>query len=157
MRILTFSSVLLCVVLAACGDEEKPRTETTTDTTKADVINTRYSDTSCYRSAIAGDTISMQVITLADSVVGFLAYNFKEKDDNIGSIRGRLRGDTLLAEYTFSSEGIRSVRQVAFIRKDSVYVEGFGESSMVNNKMIFKNPDSLKFPSSTKLSKVECE
>ena len=157
MRIITLSSVFLSLVFASCGDQETPKAETTADSLKPDIINTRYSDTSCYRSANGGDTFSLQVITLADSVVGFLAYNFKEKDDNIGSIRGRLRGDTLVAEYTFSSEGIRSVRQVAFMRRDSAYVEGFGESSMLNNKMIFKKPDSLNFTNGIRLNKVDCE
>jgi hypothetical protein len=54
-----------------------------------------------------------------------LTYNIFEKDGNMGSLRGRVIGDTILAAYTFQSEGVTSVREVAFLKKDSILVEGF--------------------------------
>jgi hypothetical protein len=40
------------------------------------------------------------------SVVGNLCYRFFEKDKNDGTVIGKLQGDTLIADYTFMSEGV---------------------------------------------------
>nr|GFC68635.1 hypothetical protein [Tanacetum cinerariifolium] len=37
-----------------------------------------------------------------------------------------MHGDTLVADYTFQSEGTTSIRQVVFLRRDIGFIEGFG-------------------------------
>src|SRR5262245_5499314 len=66
-------------------------------------------------------------VTIDTLVTGSLVYKLAEKDANKGSLKGSLRGDTLVAEYTFQAEGTTSVRQVAFLIKDSTATEGFGD------------------------------
>ena len=99
----------------------------------------------CYRYEGTNDTISLKVVRNADAVTGTLDYNFKEKDDNRGTIKGNLKGDLLIADYTFTSEGVQSTRQVVFKLKDNFVVEGYGD-----------NTDSLAFNDSMKLVEATC-
>ena len=90
------------------------------------------------------------------AVTGNLYYNFYEKDKNNGTITGKMKGDTLIADYTFMSEGTQSIREVAFLLTDSTAKEGYGEMQQQNNKMTFASPAKISFDKSFILSKKEC-
>ena len=103
------------------------------------------------------DIISANLIIDGQNVSGNLAYNFYEKDKNTGSILGTIKGDTLLADYTFQSEGQESIRQVTFLRKNKTLIEGYGESKQDGNKSVFSNAKAIAFNSSTLLKEVSCK
>src|SRR5215204_2296817 len=65
----------------------------------------------CYKYASETDTIELKLIHLGQSITGTLVYKLREKDRNMGTIQGRMQGDILVADYTFQSEGVSSVRQ----------------------------------------------
>jgi hypothetical protein len=113
----------------------------------------------CYSSIKSKDTIAMDLKIDKDfAVVGNLCYRFFEKDKNDGTVVGKLRGHTLIADYTFMSEGITSLRQVVFVKKENTYVEGFGEIvTDANGKVMYKDIKKLKFDNSIVLTKVDCE
>ncbi len=67
-----------------------------------------------------------------------------------------MKGDTLLADYTFMSEGKQSVRQVVFLIKDTAAIEGYGDVEERNNKMVFKNISQIPFEKGQRLHKVPC-
>jgi hypothetical protein len=90
-------------------------------------------------------------------VSGTLVYNFFEKDKNTGTIKGEMKGDVLVAEYTFMSEGMESVRAVAFKKIGKNFMEGYGESEEMNGKDVFKSTDALSFSNSVMLSPYDCE
>ena len=92
----------------------------------------------------------------ANVVTGKLSYKFYEKDSNIGEFKGQLKGDTLLADYKFMSEGQVSTRQVIFLIKNNVAKEGYGDMEEKNGKMVFKNRKSISFATGLILNKVEC-
>ncbi|SHN67044.1 hypothetical protein SAMN05444395_10462 [Flavobacterium fryxellicola] len=101
----------------------------------------------------------MQLMVKGNQVTsGKLSYNFYEKDKNEGTLIGVLKGDTLVADYTFMSKGISSVRQVVFLRKGNIYVEGYGDVvEVASGKVIFKDIKQLKFDGKSVLSKVDCK
>jgi hypothetical protein len=66
-------------------------------------------------------------------------------------------GDTLIADYTFASEGTVSVREVAFLKKDHVLIEGFGDIEEKAGKSIFKNIATLRFDDKLALRETECK
>lgn len=68
-----------------------------------------------------------------------------------------MRDNILVGEYTFMSEGIQSIRQVAFKFEDSAFVEGYGETYTKEGKEYFKDIDSLKFNDSMKLTALNCK
>jgi hypothetical protein len=94
---------------------------------------------------------------MGETVSGTLEYSLDGKDRNRGTIQGVIRDELLVADYTFFSEGIRSVRQVAFLKKDSFYVEGYGEIDTSENRHRFRNTDSLWYNDSIRLLKTECQ
>ena len=113
----------------------------------------------CYRAILKKDTISLSLnIKNGQLSSGNLSYDFYEKDKNTGTVVGEIKGDTLYADYTFTSEGVSSVRQVAFLKKGNTYVEGFG-AVIDDNKgqVIFKDRKQLKFDGNVVLSKVDCQ
>lgn len=90
-------------------------------------------------------------------VSGTLMYNFFEKDKNTGTIKGEMKGDLLVAEYSFHAEGMESVREVAFKKMGKNFIEGYGESEEKDGKYVFINLDSLKFSNSVLLGPYDCE
>lgn len=89
-------------------------------------------------------------------MTGHLTYDFYEKDKNEGTIAGELNKDTLIADYTFRSEGTTSIREVAFLITDAGLTEGYGELVAAGDKMVFKNRHALSF-SNTILKKMTCD
>ena len=90
-------------------------------------------------------------------VNGKLSYNLVGKDKNEGTLIGNMKGDTLIADYTFNSEGVSSVREVVFLQKDGSFIEGYGDVVDANNKVSFKDKSKLKFDAKNTLVKVDCK
>ena len=141
-------SIIACVsVMTSCKNELKQTPEQ---------LPNQVSTVQCYSYTTENDTISMK-LTLADNeVTGNLTYKYFQKDQNKGTLRGAMTGDTLFATYTFTSEGIESSREVAFLKKGTDLVEGYGDSKEKNGMMIFTSKASLDFNSKTILKLVEC-
>ena len=140
---------------AACTPEKTEQTETNHETVAMEVAETAESST-CYAAILGRDSLLLRVERMSDDVTGDLSYNFYEKDDNKGTLVGQMHGDTLLADYTFQSEGTESVRQVAFLKKGDGFVEGYGDAEDRDGKMVFKNTSTLDFNSGTAFKKVLC-
>lgn len=117
----------------------------TNDTTSAVSFDSIKPQLLCYAYTQNGDTVRMNITASSNIFTGHLLYHIKEKDRNKGTLQGIINGDTLIADYTFSSEGMQSVRQVAFIKKQNNLQEGFGEITEKNGKMMFTNTNSLQF------------
>ena len=145
-------------VLVSCKKEIEKEEETISDASEKIVVEETVSD-ECYSASIKKDTILMNLTIKGNEVTkGKLSYQFYEKDKNEGTLVGELKGDTLIADYTFMSEGVSSVRQVAFLKKGNTYVEGYGDVVDDNKgKVTFKDIKQLKFEGKTVLSKVDCE
>lgn len=144
--------LLIGCLFTACKKEEKV---IIVDQPKPEVQPTVVNE--CYELAKGKDTLSASLIIDGEKVSGNLVYNFYEKDKNAGSILGRIKGDTLLADYTFQSEGQESIRQVTFLRKNKTLIEGYGESKQEGNKSVFLNAKAIQFTSSTVLKEVPCK
>lgn len=119
--------------------------------------NLAMSGKQCFEYYEDGNLISLQASFTNGVVIGELAYEWAEKDQNHGILEGRMTGDTLLANYTFRSEGKKSERQVAFIFKDSILYEGYGERVEKDSAMVFKDPSTLTFSETFPLVLVDCE
>jgi len=118
--------------------------------TQNSAINTKKSATDstfnvCYSSMVKKDTVLLNALMTGDSIKGSLGYKLYEKDQNNGSILGKVYGDTIRATYTFMSEGMESVREVYFLKKDSLLIEGLGNLKDNNGKVSFENPGAVKF------------
>lgn len=99
----------------------------------------------CYSSFINRDTVSLNALIYGDSIKGSLGYKLYEKDQNNGTLLGRMYGDTIRALYTFVSEGVESTRQVIFLQRDSLLVEGVGDLKEENGRVVFDNVNKVEF------------
>ena len=140
--------MLLLAMLGACNEHSE---------TASVVSNTPAAQTTeCYSFVKDKDSIILQLVLKDSFVTGDLNYNFFEKDKNTGSITGKLAGDTIIAEYSFMSEGLQSSREVAFLRKGDTMLEGFGGVEDINGKTVFKDRATLTFDTVNVLTKVNC-
>lgn len=133
--------ILACSLVAACSGS---RTEET------------RAVTTCYTYTTDSDSIMLQLTRNGDAVEGELTYILYEKDINRGTIKGVMEGDTLFADYTFRSEGITSVREVAFVKHGDELVEAFGELEEQNGKVVFSDPSLLSLNESVVLKASAC-
>jgi len=135
------------------GHTNMVRTETAVAATK---LVAKTSD--CYQYIKNRDTASLKLNIIGEELTGELNYTLFEKDRNTGKIAGELKGDTIIAEYTFDSEGLRSVREVVFVKKaDGKLYEGTGDVVEKGGKTMFKNRSALKFGQSIVFSKADCK
>ncbi|PXY45930.1 hypothetical protein [Flavobacterium hydrophilum] len=111
----------------------------------------------CYTWNAQGSVVKMSFnVNSHQEVNGKLSYNIAGKDKNEGTLIGNMKGDTLIADYTFASEGTTSVREVAFLQKDGTFIEGYGPSTEANGKVSFTDKKTLKFDAKNTLLKVDC-
>ncbi len=109
-------------------------------------------DQKCY-SLTSEDTVFLKLSGPDSAITGTLTYRLKEKDANKGTITGSWRGDTLVAVYTFNSEGSSSRRPVIFLRDGKQLTEGYGPVSAREFSLI--TPE-LTFRSGIRLTETEC-
>lgn len=113
---------------------------------------------SCYLYATDRDTVYLVLNPpVAGKVTGDLSYDFFERDGNIGFIEGEVQGDTLIADYTFLSEGMVSVREVGFLLGEDHVMEGYGDVEQVDGRMVFWHKDSLDFSNGLVMPRISCE
>jgi hypothetical protein len=143
------------VLLIACYNDEQKSTDSGNDKSAkpAEAIITK----SCYQSINNKDTVLLDLTVADKAVSGNLQYNFFGKDKNKGTFSGEMRGDTILVNYIFTSEGTTSTRQVIFLKKGNTLVEGYGEMEEKGNKMIFKNINTIDFSKSIVLKQIDCK
>lgn len=146
------------ITLTSCNNNSEQATSAANggDTSKVVENKIQIPVSSCYASISNKDTVRLKLEVFENVVTGSLVYKLHEKDSNKGELEGQLKGDTLIADYKFMSEGTQSVRQVIFLIKDSVAIEGYGNMEEKNGKMVFKNVKEAVFDKRFALKKEVC-
>lgn len=145
---------LIAGLMMACQTKSP---EETADSLATVPDTTTHNGKFCYGFIKNKDTVSLSMTRVGHQVTGDLNYNYYEKDKNTGTISGQIKGDTLLADYTFMSEGLTTVRQIAFLMKGDQLTEGYGDSEEKNGRYMFKNTSTLNFSEGTTLSAIDCK
>jgi len=158
-KVLTLTAVLALSVFASCKKETtttEPVQITPSPPKEAEIVEPAGDQ--CYTWKSNGSIVEMSFnVNSHQEVNGKLSYNLVGKDKNEGTLIGNMKGDTLIADYTFSSEGMSSVRQVVFLQKDGTLIEGYGDVVTTNDKVTFKDKSKLKFDQKNALAKVDCK
>lgn len=155
MKHIIVLSSLAAVIFASCNNNS-----TKVETSEIPVDSTAVApvlDTvsACYTFQNDKMLVTLHTDAVGAKVTGHLSYNYAEKDDNSGTISGEYKGDTLFAEYKFVSEGVESIREVAFVKNGTTLTEGFGEVTEQGGKVTFKDKAALKYEG-TGLSETPC-
>ena len=159
--ILAAFAILSAMSIGSCTNDKKAGEQTDTiamaenDTTGMVPAGTELGN--CYTYKKNRDTASLKLQVAGQEVTGDLSYNLFEKDRNKGTIAGELKGDTIIAEYTFDSEGMRSVREIVFLHKNGKLIEGFGDVEQKSVKTVFKNRAALNFDNGLVFDKTDCD
>jgi hypothetical protein len=161
--------ILCSFFLFACNNNKDPNTVTlppdslassqTVHANAADTIVTSSQPmvlSGCYEMVMKKDTATLELQVKDTTVAGKLNFHFFEKDRNEGQLTGVVRNDRIIADYTFKSEGMTSVREVVFKIKDHTLLQGFGDLKEVNGKLIFTNKNDLQFHTDNPFIKVDC-
>src|SRR5690606_27467513 len=131
-------------LLSACT--KKTEKIESNDPVTSTVTNSNQTDFSgMYHYEGNGTIVTLQLTVDGNKASGNLMYALKEKDRNSGTFVGEIKDGILLADYTFSSEGVLSERQVSFKLTDTSAIEGYGEVEEINGKMVFKDPVIYEF------------
>ncbi len=132
LGLLAIIIVIVAVVLAA----RKPANTTPSTTTSSDTS----SIAGCYVATLGRDVYTLNIDSENNGEVqGTLKYNNYQKDSSSGSFVGAYSGEMLVGYYDFQSEGMRSIRQVAFKKIDKGFVQGFGDVEVVDNRENLKD------------------
>ena len=155
--LLIISGCLLAILLS-CGSDPEDQTGIVNDTVVGndDSAIETSALTGCYRMTKDKDTGSLNLSVTGNKVSGKLEYKLFEKDSNKGIISGIVRDSLIIADYTFQSEGINSVREVVFLIKGNSLLEGYGEIRIVGDTSRFVGSGRLKFMPAP-FVKVACE
>lgn len=144
--------LMISVLLGACQQRVKVTEE------KDNVaVEIPVAEQTCYTYIKGKDTAALMLITTGIVSTGELQYKWFEKDKNIGVIEGEMHGDTLIANYSFNSEGRRSVRQVVLLKKVNQFLEGFGEMEEKDGAIKFKDLRKIDFSNPIVFEKVACK
>ena len=149
--------LIMCSVFISCKKETTLPTPQITPNAPKEAEIVEPAGDQCYAWGEKGSAIEMSFnVNSHQEVNGKLKYNLVGKDKNEGTLIGNIYGDTIIADYTFDSEGVSSVREVAFLQKDGTYIEGYGDVVEANGKVSFKDRKKLKFDVKNTLAKIDC-
>lgn len=147
-RIL-FSIAFACVLIGC-----KKETPAPVPATKEIIPALGKTSSACYEVNKSGNIISLRINYNDDKVDGTLSYALQEKDKNTGTFEGQIKDSIIIADYTFQSEGVKSVRQIAFKLKGNQAIEGYGDMNDEGTR--FKDIAKLNFDGKMPMDKVSC-
>jgi len=145
--------ILISIIFVSCNsnsNKDKPQSEKKEVTVKANVSLQK----GCYSYKDSSNYINLEITEQGQEVEGKLTYSLDGKDSNTGTIKGQLTGDKLICAYKFLSEGVESVREVAFMVKDNKLIEGYG--ALNESGTAFKDRNAINYSSTMPLSKTDC-
>lgn len=155
-KVLAITMMILSVFISCKKETTLPGPQITPNAPKEAEIVEPTGD-QCYVSTTKNSSIKLSFnVNSHQEVNGKLSYSIYGKDKNEGTINGNMLGDTLIAEYTFASEGVSSVREVVFLKREGTLIEGYGDVTEGNGKVTFKNRSKLNFNPEETLIKVDC-
>lgn len=155
---LKWAAVYLIVITAtACGSnghEQPDEQKADTESPSAPTVQAPVAD--CYRKIHDRDSIRVRFESENGRIRGTLEFDNYQIDGSSGKIEGSIHGDTLKVWYDFHSEGMRSVREIYFLRKGDHLVRGIGDEIIRNDTSFLANPPAIMFPDNEIFLKVDC-
>ena len=103
-------------------------------------ISEKMAVQNCYLYAKNKDTTAVSLTINGTFVSGKMHWNPYEKDGAVGTLKGTIKNDTIVAEYAYMIEGNNQLEEKVFVIKDENLQELFGDMTELNGKMMIKNP-----------------
>lgn len=151
---------LLCAALLLFGCNNSSKKTAQTDSLATAVTDTILRS-QCYMAIDGKDTAYLNINTLNSGIVtGDMKINFSINPDNDGTIEGKFIGDTLFADYTFTTE-INKEKQnknpLAFLKTGERLTLGIGVIETSLGKSYFVKDKPINFERGRfKFDPIEC-
>ncbi len=148
---------VIIIIFAAVGLGKKDTSENVTPEPGTEQV---ASIEGCYAATDSSKDIYSATIQSQQgtAVTGTLSFHNAEKDSSKGTFKGTYENGILLGDYSFQSEGMNSVMQVAFKKSGNDFIRGYG--ALTGDGTRFANVNALTYDASAPLSvfkKVQCE
>ena len=115
----------------------------------------------CYIAIDGADTAYLNIQNLASGKVnGKMLINYSGKPNNTGTLAGEFKGDTLFADYTFTSGENKTVNKnpLAFLKEDSRMTLGVGTIETYLGRSYFAKGKPIDFERGRfKFDSLECK
>lgn len=108
----------------------------------------------CYFDDIKNDSVYLKITDNLGTITGKLRYKNYQKDSSNGDVMGFMSGDTLKLNYIFNSEGVSSTREIWFLKKNNLLVEGIGDQDGEGN---YTNIKDIRFENGHSLQPEDCQ
>lgn len=151
--------ILLGCFLGACAGNTEEVTNEGQEVQDIRIIDSTSSLAGCYTAVLDRDTseLVLQHLGGAISVSGELEIANFEKDKNKGTINGEVKDDLIVGWYKFFSEGKSSIRQIVFKIEGDTLLEGYGDTTMSGDTILFKSITALNYLKDKRFVKRDCE
>ena len=148
--------VLLFILACNSSPNNSPAKDVAKDSAGSLETKNISSVDGCYISILKKDTAILKITNEHGKLMGSLVYKRFQKDSNDGTINGIFQDSLIIADYTFQSEGVTSVRQVVFKLSANTLLEGYGDINMNGDTARFKEISQLKYLDEQPFVKGEC-
>jgi hypothetical protein len=150
----------LSVFLMNCNKKKEtviPQVEPDSTAVTETVVDTLGPKSFCYMSVVGKDTVFASIDDNLGTITGKMSYKNHEKDSSKGDVSGFKSGDTLKLTYEFESEGTKSKRDIFFIQKDNILMEGIGDQKNEDGQMKYANESKINYNAGNKLKASDCK
>ncbi len=155
MKKSVFAALFISASVWMACNQNQPQTAQTDSAGVAESEDALASQ--CFNAVVGKDSASLKINNLDGKITGQLAFNFFEKDDSEGEIKGEFKGDTLFVDYTFKAEGTVSKNPLSFLKKDGKLYQGYGEIESYLGKTYFKEHAAISFDKGFVFEESECK
>lgn len=129
---ILLAALLLSALLTRCTSKDTTRSPNQTTTP----------DTLCFQQITGRDTTSLNLVLTDSLVTGFLALRPYEKDQAQGTLTGTRSGETLIADWERSGEGVTQTHALSLTISGDTVRWREGERVEQDGKWVLKTPDA---------------
>ena len=111
----------------------------------------------CYRAVQGQDTILLQLTGSDSTISGTMQYDNYGIDGNIGTLQATVRNNRLQGYFRFFSEGMWSVREVIFEKRQNQLLQAdTRQMTSSGDTVVFSNPQLLNWDTQRPFVPVNC-
>ena len=123
LLIISFSLFIACAKKPAETPKQEPQ-PVQKEEPKTAMPQNEAKESTCYNYFGKQDSVYLNIAQTYGIMTGLLIYKYHKKDQDFGTIEGKMIGDVLLAEYSYKLGSTYQIRQVAFKKNGDDLIEG---------------------------------
>jgi hypothetical protein len=150
-----FYPLFLSVLVCACGGQDRTASANSAADTAINSTGTYAAASNepfpplpaCYININGEDSMLLRLRNLMGDgeISGDLDFRTKKKEPNNGTFFGKMKGDTLIANYSYLQKGKRKIKEVAFVRHGNEWIEGSGPSAELGGVRRFSDISRIEY------------